>query len=530
MTRWEPSAELASWEVSLLKLCKKQKLWEFLRRYRHLILDDEVRAWLAEAYADRSRGTQPVPAEQLLLAMLLQVGFDVPDHEVPTLTAVDRRWQMVLGLEPSDEVAFSQGTVFNFRERLRTSGVMPKILDKTVQLARETGGFGHKRLRALIDSSPLLGAGRVEDTFNLLGRAIVDLLESSAEVADRPVTEVIQEAGLLPLNESSIKAVLDVDWTEPHARSRALNLLIDQFRRLESWLSSTLESEQLQQPPLDEKLQTVERLIDQDTEPDPDPPEGVEGGAGRRIKSGGKDRIISLSDPDMRHGRKSKKNVFAGYKRHVAVDADVPGLIVAVHVDPGNCREYDAAAPLLTELVERGFDLDEVHVDRGYLPSPHLHHHRRNGVSVTTKPPARRRATKWFPKSRFEIDFEAREVTCPNGQVTSLSSSRRSPLWASYPVKTCRGCPLQRECVPNDRGRHVDFHEHEEFHREMRADLKTRGGRAKRRQRIPVEHALARVGSIQGRRARYRGLAKNQFDLERTAVVANLFTLARQLT
>ena len=61
----------------------------------------------------------------------------------------------------------------------------------------------------------------------------------------------------------------------------------------------------------------------------------------------------------------------------------------------------------------------------------------------------------------------------------------------------------------------------------MSAELKTPEGRADRRRRVPVEHALSRVGAIQGRRARFRGLEKNQFDLERTAVVANLFAINR---
>jgi IS5 family transposase len=62
----------------------------------------------------------------------------------------------------------------------------------------------------------------------------------------------------------------------------------------------------------------------------------------------------------------------------------------------------------------------------------------------------------------------------------------------------------------------------------MAQELATKKGRAARRERVAVEHTLARVSAIQGNRARFRGLAKNQFDLERTAVVNNCFVIAGQ--
>src|SRR5262249_1288175 len=42
------------------------------------------------------------------------------------------------------------------------------------------------------------------------------------------------------------------------------------------------------------------------------------------------------------------------------------------------------------------------------------------------------------------------------------------------------------------------------------------------RERVAVEHALAHVGHWQGRRARYRGVRKNVFDLRRCGVVHHL--------
>ena len=59
----------------------------------------------------------------------------------------------------------------------------------------------------------------------------------------------------------------------------------------------------------------------------------------------------------------------------------------------------------------------------------------------------------------------------------------------------------------------------------MSGELATPAGREKRRERIVVEHVLARIDGIQGKRARYRGLHKNQHHSECVAVVNNCYVL-----
>jgi len=530
-SNWSPPLACSDEEEAVLKLCKKQKLWRFLRENRHVILDEEVRSALHELYSQSGRGRPPESPERLALAMLLQVAFNVADHEVPTLTVVDRRWQVVLDVMGASSPAFSQGTVFDFRERARRGGLMRVLLEKTVAIARETRGFGHKRLRAIFDSSPLVGAGRVEDTFNLLGHAISDLVTVAAKEAERQPEELRAELGLTIGSAPSIKAALDVDWREPTARTAALNVLIEQFERVQQWLQSQFDVEALTTPPLVEPMQVVERILEQDTEPDPDSPgpaaaessDGPPGGSQstpRRIRQGGKDRQVSLSDPDMRFGRKSSHRVFAGYKRHVAVDADIPQLICDVEVLAASRPEHEAVAPLLERLTA-SYELNELQVDRGYLPSEALHEQRLAGVALISKPPAPR-ATKRFSKWDFEVDFDNETATCPAGVVVPL----RLGHFTGFPSAECRPCKLREQCISEKaRRRQVRFHPHEQFHREMAEELGTPEGRAKRRERVVVEHSLARVGAIQGNRSRFRGRAKTQFDTERVAVVNNLFVI-----
>ena len=47
--------------------------------------------------------------------------------------------------------------------------------------------------------------------------------------------------------------------------------------------------------------------------------------SGPRLKRGvAPDRLISVHDPEMRHGRKSSSHRFNGHKAQVAVDTDTP--------------------------------------------------------------------------------------------------------------------------------------------------------------------------------------------------------------
>jgi len=98
------------------------------------------------------------------------------DAEAVELTVVDLRWQMVLDCLGAGQTGMCPGDTGGFsRNRLIRTDMDRRLLERTVELARRTEAFDWKKLpknlRVAIDSSPLEGAGRVEDTINLLGHA-----------------------------------------------------------------------------------------------------------------------------------------------------------------------------------------------------------------------------------------------------------------------------------------------------------------------------------------------------------------------
>ena len=83
---------------------------------------------------------------------------------------MDWRWQLVLDCLDCEHPPFSRGTLVSFRQRLLEKGLDRRRrhyvwrIERTVELAQSTKAFGPRQLRAALDSSPLWGAARVEDT------------------------------------------------------------------------------------------------------------------------------------------------------------------------------------------------------------------------------------------------------------------------------------------------------------------------------------------------------------------------------
>jgi hypothetical protein len=84
---------------------------------------------------------------------------------------VDKGWQLVLDCLNCETPPLGKPTLIRFRNRLIKKELDQGLIDRTVEIAKQKGGFGSSQLKAALDSSPLWGAGKVEDTYNLLGHA-----------------------------------------------------------------------------------------------------------------------------------------------------------------------------------------------------------------------------------------------------------------------------------------------------------------------------------------------------------------------
>lgn len=504
---WHPAAERREEEAVAKRLRASSKFYKFLWDIREELFDEAFEKQLIECYAPR--GQAPCAPAMLAMVMLLQRYDGLGDADAVDAAENDRRWQLVLGTLGSNSAPFGQGSLVRFRTRMIAHDLDKRLVQKTVELAKQTKKFGWQRLRVALDSSPLDGAGRVEDTWNLIGRAMSKVVHLVAVALEVDEAEVVRAARLQALTEDSVKASLDIDWDDDEAKHEALNHLISQVERLDAWVARRAKPHAAKSP-LKEALALLHHVVGQDTEPDP-------GGGGVRITQGvARERVISISDTQMRHGRKSRTVRIDGYKRHIAV---ANGFILATAVEPANVREHEPTERLLAEATAHG-ELETLDIDRGYLASPAVVRLHRAGVVVNSR--------AWavsnhglFTKDDFTIDLAAKQVTCPAGKSASITPS----LQSFFDIRDCARCQLKTRCATSDK-RSLTIHEAEDLLIELRARRRTKRGRRELRKRVIVEHRLARLGAIQGTRARYRGTRKNELDVNRAAAVANLYVLA----
>jgi len=222
----------------------------------------------------------------------------------------------------------------------------------------------------------------------------------------------------------------------------------------------------------------------------------------------------------MRHGRKSRSLLVDGYKRHGRRDLD-SGLLVAVGVTPANAPEANVTDAMETDLAAQQSTLKEWHIDRAYLARKLVQQRGEDRAIFCKAWPVR--PGPHFPKSAFHLDWERHILRCPGGECMPFEAGGV----VQFPAAICAGCALRERCTTSPSGRRVRIHPDEASVQELRERQQTPQGRAKLRERVAVEHALAHIGHWQGRRARYCGVRKNVFDLRRCAVVHNLHVLAR---
>ena len=236
------------------------------REHRHELLDADLQHTLANSYSPEPGGHEPVEAGLLALATLLQAYCHVGDRDAVELTVMDKRWQMVLdclGAEHPPSVrapCLTSGCDSSPTTWTRPCWIGPSHWRSTPEASVPATARG-------LDSTPLFGADRVEDTLNLLGHALRKAVGLAAQALDTSAEVLVEDAGLPLVGHSSLKAALDLDWGSPaHAPAR----WAWSWRRWNGgnagWSSTHLAA---QTPPLQEVMETITQLIMQDTEPDP---------------------------------------------------------------------------------------------------------------------------------------------------------------------------------------------------------------------------------------------------------------------
>ena len=466
-------------------------------------------------------GRPSVPPSQLCIALLLQRHDGVSDEEAIERSAYDLRWKVALGLDLEEKLCV-KSTLQRFRTKLVLHEAFGTLFESSVKACREAGLLGRKKLSVAIDTTPILGRGAVKDTYNLVSDAIRGLVEEICIVKDWELADVVEEQGLGRHFASSFKGAVELDWSDAKERRALLGQLVADARvalalasqALRGFAKTAKHTEELRKA-----RALLADLLAQDIEEEP------EDGQGPQIRRGtARDRILSTTDPEMRHGRKSHSKTFDGYKASVVAET-TSGVILATDIRAGNVPDSEGAAQLVTKAAEcAGQDVGCMLGDTAYGNTETRAEVEALGVEVVAKvPPGTRKGM--FALEEFRIDKKRGVAHCPAGKRSLRRDEIRGedPGWRYvFSRKDCSPCTLRSQCTKGQTARVVQITRKTEALQPLRRRQKTKRFRKRYRKRVVVEHRIARMVQLDVRQARYLGSKKVSFQVALTAAVANL--------
>jgi hypothetical protein len=477
---------------------------------RHLFRDQDFAALYCQ-----DNGRTSVPPSLAISILFLRAYERVSFVEAIERTKYDLRWKVALGLE-MEEVPMQKSALQEFEAKLVLHEMEEPLLKKSIAEARRAGYLPNRKIRVALDTTPILGKGAVKDTYNLLAEGIVQLASRLAEVEGESPTGWAERQGLSRYFGSSLKGEAAIDWDDKKQRQQLLTAIVQDARRLLGLAEAMQKGHPEQAESIAAAAALLARLIAQDVE---EKPEG-----GCQIKEGTeKDRVVSVSDPEMRHGRKSASRRFNGHKAALAVEMESQ-LIGAVEVLAGNAGDQEKALELVHQA-ERVMEaeVEETVGDCAYGGGPTRRAFAAEGRPLTAKVPVSQNGD-CYPKSAFEIDLEQRQVRCPAGQTTRnyQSDGPQGGGRFLFPAATCEACPCRSQCVKGRGPRSVSIQAEEGLQQQARLHNQTEAGRESLRDRVVVEHGIARLVGLGIRKSRYFGRKKTRFQVVMAAVVANL--------
>ena len=521
-------------------------LWDAGEVTGHLVPPGSVFAFLAEhrreLFADSftadlfasGTGRPSLPADLVGSVLVLKELYDLSDTQAADALKFDLRWKVACGRSLL-QMSFDPSTLVYWRKRIAASQRPDRVFDAVAQVIAETGVLRGRRKRC-VDSTVFDDAVATQDT-------VTQLVAAMRKVA-RVVPGAAEVIAAVCTLEYSAPGKPDIDWDDPQARENLVSGLVNDALAVLAGLAGPGAPER--DAAAADALGLLALVAGQDVEPAEDS-DGTDG-RWRIARKVAPDRVISTVDTEARHTRKGKSKRRDGFRGHVAAEPGT-GLItdceMTMAAGPGSTdaengvkmagrdRFHRAAAPPRDEEPQetpRGEQPRdepglEVYGDSAYGSGEARADYRDAGHDTVIKPgPLRPAVPGGFTTDDFTVDEEQGTVTCPAGQVRTMSGKRTVTFGAA-----CAACPLRELCTTSRDGRSMTIHPHDGLLRAARAQARTPEFKRAYPTRSNIERTISWVATQNGQRVRlrYTGTAKNDAWLHTRCAGLNLRTLLK---
>jgi transposase len=520
-----------------------------------------ARDHLGEVFTDEqfvaAFGVRGAPAESpgaLALVTALQFTENLTDRQAAQMVARAIDWKYALGLELTDP-GFDASVLSKFRTRLVEHGLEEQVFTRMLTVLTGQGliAAGGKQRT---DSTHVISAVRDLNRLELAGESVRACLEALSVAAPDWLATVIDvaewahrygpriDSWRLPASQTKKDRLAQIYGADAVALLRAVFA-----PEAPIWLAEISAVQTLRVMLVQNYLITTDsrgREVIRRREADTDglPP--------------ARHRVTSPYDTDTRWAAKGDDLFWNGYKVHLSETCDhdneqaepsgdhntpakprpAPNLIVNVATTASTVPDVKTTTNIHQQLHDHRLLPAEHYLDSGYPSADTIAVAARTfGVTMVTPAlldqSAQARAGTGYDKTCFTIDFDTRQVTCPQGHTNtnwSPTSQRGTDvIVVKYAAATCTPCPARTLCTTAKRGgRQLTFYPRDLHHAlaAARTQQTTDTWKDKYKLRAGVEGTINQALDITGiRHTRYQGLPKTRLQHQFSAIALNLVRL-----
>ncbi|MFD9822308.1 IS1182 family transposase [Streptomyces violascens] len=489
--------------------------------------------WNDEDFADwyPRDGRPGLSPAQLATVCVLQFLLGLSDRQAAEAVRCRIDFKYALALE-LDDPGFHHSVLSDFRERLAEGDRADRLLDLALVRLKDAG-LVRERTTQRTDSTHVLAAVRDLTRLELVTEAVRAALEEVARTAAHLLDGLVDEDWGRRYGRP---VRLGKNPTRPNTRILAAGddacRLLERLRRHGPGYHLGPQAEALRQLVVQNYyLDAAGRLRWRTADDGGLPPSSS--------------AIVSPYDTTARYVRHGHIIRWKGFAAHVTETCASDSTNVITDVATTSAATYDAQAlpGIHTRLARRSLLPGEHLVDGGYTSLVHLERaEREHQVTVSGplpgNPTRQHRQNEGFGRDDFHIDFDRRQVTCPQGQVSSswhgpypTSSPTAAPLIvAKFTKGQCQPCPVRTRCTTAREGiRTVGFPPRElrDLQVSVRAEQQTPEWKARYAVRSGVEGTINEFAHGHGmRHCRYRGQPKAHLQHILTAIAVNIERLS----
>jgi hypothetical protein len=452
-------------------------------------------------------GRPSLPPSLMNGVLLLQFYDNVSDDEAVERTKFDMRWKVALKLS-LDFAGFHPTSLTKYRNRLIENEQERYAFDRFISVAREAG-FIPDRVTLLTDTTNVKGAGAVQDTYTLLRKGIRKLLKAAGFYLPKKRKGLSPQARVLLERYVDQERKAEIDWADPQERAVQLQTLFE-----DAEIALDLAVEQIDDDEVRYLGWLLTKILGDDLVVD-------DQGQAQIGKGTAKGRIISTTDPEMRHGRKSSAHLFNGFKASVSTDQHSE-LILDIADVTASGSDGTHLLPVIKRVeAQAGVTVERTIGDGAYGSGKNraacANYGQDPSRAVDLVSPLAQPSDPEVDKSAFDIDLDTLTATCPQGHTVSGQRAGKQDdqqLWLfTFPREVCEACPLFERCVRSEKtGRTVRTSAYEAYLQAARLRQRTEEFDLLYRLRAAVERKIAELVQRGLRETRYVGEPKRQLQ------------------